>query len=340
MVAPEDRNLPEQQEDELGVFGSFSDYTGRTTETGRPSKITDPRQARGGSEASKLSQILSGGMGGAFEEIDLELKPSAKSGAASALEQRGNVTDDFTVIYCRKYPEKVATSQCPQCQAYFCSEAMTIYKGKLVCVDCAENLRSLALGELSARQGIQAIDENQKREIIEDIPDFDPSGRADAGFVASPFKRGFAAILDIIFIVVLSIILQYILASNQGGEKSSVYFQKAIDAGLFKIWPQSAWNLLVAFGYTFLFSLINNRTWGMIIVGIRLVTIYGDYAGFLPSLIRTAVVLVTNILGWVFCFFNQYRQELCDMAAGTCLINYSGSRAVDRSDNIQIKTYD
>lgn len=340
MVAPNERNLPEQQEEELGVFGTFADYTGRTTTSGRPGNIADPRRARTGSETSKLSQILSGGMGGAFEEIDTVEETKPKATTEDILATPSTFGEETAVIYCRKYPDKIATAQCPECQAYFCSDAMTIYKGKLMCVDCAENLRSMILGEISARKGIEAIDEEIKHEIIENIPDFDPSGRADAGYVASPFKRAFAGILDIVFIIVLSIIVQYFLAASQGGERNSVYIQKAIEAGLFKAWPQALWNFLVAFGYLFLLHLIGNRTWGMLIVGIRVVTIYGDYVGFIPSLIRSIVLLLTNIVGWVFCFFNQYRQELCDFAAGTCLINYSGLRAVDPMDNIQIKTYD
>lgn len=342
MVAPEDRNLPESQDEEYGVFGAFSDYTGKTTSSEKKASSipSDARKTQANSESSRLSQILSGGMGGAFDEIDVVAKSDQKPGAESSQSDFNTNPDDLTVIYCRKYPDKVATSQCPKCQAYFCSEAMTIYKNQLVCVDCADDMRSVALGELSARKGIEHVAENQKHQIIEDIPDFDPSGRTDAGYVSSPYSRLYAGIIDIIFIGVFSFFVHYFMSLKIGGLKSSEYFQIALDRTLFQTFPNYLLNFLVAFIYIFLLYLINNRTLGMKIVGLRIISVYGDFAGLVPSLIRSLLVIVTNIFGWIFCFFNQYRQELPDLLANTCVINYSGSRAVDPNDDIQIKTYD
>ncbi len=242
-------------------------------------------------------------------------------------------------VNCYHHPDRRATSICPRCQIYYCSECLTLRKGKLICKTCYEVEHAVSDDQIFARQ--EATLEEQIRP--ERPPDFNPYGStsfAEGGY-ANPIVRFVAYLLDLviarIFYFVIYFFAAFVYISVQG--KFTLYdFGELIKAywpALIHFRPWYAF-LLADFLYFFIQLAIKNRTFGMSWLNLRIVTIYGDFAGVSAVLIRTLIMVVTLNVTVFFAFFNIRKQALHDWLAQTVAINYSGIKDIDPYETISI----
>src|SRR5690606_289478 len=84
---------------------------------------------------SQLQQVLSNpdALG---DDVDFS-RPQSSSDAPGDVDSAVSdfYRDNQVEVMCRKYPDQVATTQCPECQAFYCQKAITVRRGKLLCVD-------------------------------------------------------------------------------------------------------------------------------------------------------------------------------------------------------------
>ncbi|MCB1220557.1 MAG: RDD family protein [Planctomycetales bacterium] len=258
--------------------------------------------------------------------------------------------DSQVEVMCRKYPDQVATTQCPVCQAFFCQKAMTVRRGKLLCVDCAEAMFVRSEEEIldAAERG-----EDYGPDIApEEPPEFELGNSAFGmeGRPAHPLRKLLALGID--WTITRFLVLCALFVMGGAGGNSSPLFAlfnddsggtqlgRIIDAFIY-LKPIPYWLILFAitdYLYYFLSLAFWNRSIGMSWVGIRVVTEWGEFASFGSLLIRTLIFIVlfegpAVFLSW---FFPAFR-GLHDYAAGTVVVNYSGVKRVDAYETIQIK---
>ena len=243
-------------------------------------------------------------------------------------------------VNCYHHPDRRATSICPRCQIYYCSECLTLRKGKLICKTCYEVEHSVTDDQIFQQQEASLEDQIKP----ERPPDFNPYGTtsfAEGGY-ANPIVRFIAYVLDLaiarIFYFVLYFFAAFVYISVQGkftifdfGNMIKAYWPALI---YFKPWYVF---LLADFLYFFIQLSIKNRTFGMSWLNLRIVTIYGDFAGLSSVLIRTLIMVLTLNVTVFFAFFNTRRQALHDWLAQTAVINYSGIKDIDPYETISIE---
>ncbi|MEP0814798.1 MAG: RDD family protein [bacterium] len=243
-------------------------------------------------------------------------------------------------VNCYHHPDRRASAICPKCSIYYCSECMTLRKGKLMCKTCAEVEFAVPDDQIVIGEE-PSLEEQIKPERP---PDFNPYGAAvhNEGSFANPLKRIFAFIFDValarVFYFVLYFFWTFIILSISG--KFNLY-----DFGL-KVklyWPAviqySPWYLFLIgdFLYFFSFLAMRNRTLAMSWFNLRIVTIYGDFVGITQVLIRTLVMMATANVTLLFAFFSPKRQALHDWIAQLVVINYSGIKEIDPNETVAIE---
>ena len=71
-------------------------------------------------------------------------------------------------------------------------------------------------------------------------------------------------------------------------------------------------------------------------MNLRIVGIYGDFAGIPSILIRTLVMILTLNVTELFSFLSPKRQAFHDWLAQVVVINYSGLKDVDPYETVAI----
>jgi uncharacterized RDD family membrane protein YckC len=229
---------------------------------------------------------------------------------------------------------------------------MTVRRGKMLCRDCATALYVPSEEEILAAQEY-GLDTPGPGVTPEEHPEFQVGSNILGleGRPSHPLKRLGALLIDLVITRGLMLILAWIaggLLSHQQGAFFHLYetqvdestLQRVIEAMVF-FRPMMPWLIIFAivdFLYFFLSLSFFNRTLGMSWLGCRVVTEWGDFAGFGVNALRTLVFMVC--LGWpailISWFFPAYRGPH-DYAAGTVVINYSGNKRIDTYDTVQIK---
>lgn len=283
------------------------------------------------------------------DTVDFRTTPQTDDDYDAAI--RTFYRDTGTTVTCKEHPEVPSVDQCPLCEAYYCQDCMVVRRGKLICRTCAiseyvpseeEILEAQEYG-----QGVQA-------EITpEEKPEFQV-GSALLGLEGRPthpLKRLVALGLDLLLTRLFVLILAAIaggLLSHQPGAFFHLFDQVSGEPVLGRMYqafvllrPVVPWLIVFALAdFLYLFATMSffNRTLGMSWLSCRLVTEWGDFAGFGAVALRTLVFMVC--LGWpavvLAWFFPAYRGPH-DYAAGTLVINYSGNKRVDSYDTVQIK---
>ncbi len=259
--------------------------------------------------------------------------------------------DSQVEVMCRKYPDQVATTQCPECQAFFCQKAITVKRGRLLCVDCAE-----ALFVRSEQEILDAVERGETDfgpDITpEDPPEFELGNATfgQEGRPAHPMRKLLALVLDWVITRFLVLCVLFLIggASSAGNPLFEIFsddsggtqFSRIMGAFVY-LKPIPYWLILFAvtdYLYYFLSLAFWNRSIGMSWVGIRVVTEWGEFANFGSLLIRTLIFIVLFEAPAVLLslFFPAYR-GLHDYAAGTVVVNYSGLKRVDAYETIKIK---
>ncbi|MEZ5337555.1 MAG: RDD family protein [bacterium] len=258
--------------------------------------------------------------------------------------------DNQVEVMCRKYPDQVATTQCPVCQAFYCQKAMTVRRGKLLCVDCAE--------AMFVRSEAEILDAQERGEdpgpdvAPEAPPEFELGSGAFGleGRPAHPLKKLLALGIDWMITRFLVLCILFLIggASSTGNPLFAVFSDDSGGTQLSRIVqafvylrPVPYWLILFAitdYLYYFLSLAFWNRSIGMSWVGIRVVTEWGEFASFGALLIRTLIFIVLFEAPAILLslFFPAFR-GLHDYAAGTVVVNYSGVKRVDAYETIQIK---
>ncbi len=246
--------------------------------------------------------------------------------------------EEAAVVFCYKHPDNPATFQCPECEVFFCDEDATLWHGKLVCTDCAKKLEAEWVARRGLVPGVDYQPEEEKHLFAETPPDFDPSGSLAAGMVASPVRRGFQGLLDLVLTRLVLLFYFYLIYQppadgfTYGGFLFDFWQRILPGGGYFLL----AWGL--DFVYLFLFLAFQNRTLGMWLLNMRVCTLFGDFLSPAQVFIRTLVQVPTFGLGLILSPFLATRQALHDLAAGSVVINYSGLRAIDPNDQVVVKT--
>jgi uncharacterized RDD family membrane protein YckC len=299
--------------------------------------------------ASKLRRVLDAGEG--EEDIELAARPTAGFGADYDTAVQAYMRNLDTRIHCRKHPERESVSQCPECQAYYCQECMTIRRGRMLCRDCAETVFVKSEEEIIEAQA-RGLEEPEQEVTPETPPEFQVGGEwmGTEGAPASPLKLLFALLID--YALTRGLIFVFLLVFNAIGLIKPAVFAGFFDPDIESVWqrllntlvlmkPLVPWLPLVAavdFLYYFLTLGFTNRTLGMSWLGCRIVTIWGEFAPFGSVALRTLVFLALGELPAVLLstLFPRYRGPH-DLMAGTLVINYAGVKRVDSYDTIQLK---
>jgi uncharacterized RDD family membrane protein YckC len=245
-------------------------------------------------------------------------------------------------VNCYHHPDRRATAICPKCNIYYCSECMTIRKGKLMCKTCSEVEFAVADDQIKI-----GVEETLESKIApERPPDFNPYGTAthSEGTYANPVVKIFAYILDLVIARVLYFILfvvfgfifmalsaKFSLANYSNLVQS--YWPAVI---MIKKWTFFVFMLADLF-YFFLSLIFKNRTFGMSWLNMRLVTLYGDFAGLTSCFIRALILVLTFSVTEIFAFFSPRKQAMHDWLASVVVINYSGIKDVDPYETISIE---
>ncbi len=245
-------------------------------------------------------------------------------------------------VNCYHHPDRRATTICPKCSIYYCSECMTIRKGKLMCKTCTEVEYAVADDQIKI-----GVEETLEEKIApQRPPDFNPYGTAthSEGTFANPIIKIIAYILDLAIARVLYFILfavfGFILIAI------SAKFSIAGYSGMIaKYWPavfqfNKLTYLIFMFAdlLYFFFSLtFKNRTFGMSWLNMRVITLYGDFVGVTSCFIRALILVLTFNVTEIFAFFSPKKQALHDWLASVVVINYSGIKDVDPYETISIE---
>jgi uncharacterized RDD family membrane protein YckC len=256
------------------------------------------------------------------------------------------------LIKCRNHPQTEATTQCPECQAYYCQDCIILRRGKLLCRDCAVALFVPTEEQAIAQQSAGA--DGEGAEITpEEHPEFQIGGTLFGveGQPAHPLKQLLALALDLLLTRGVTLAAIYVLGLfNTNNNLPLFQIFTATDSGemttavlraAFLLQPVLPWLVLFAgvdYLYYFLTLSLGNRTFGMSWVGCRVVTEWGDFVSFSAVMLRTLVFMVC--LGWpallLSWFFPAFRGPH-DYAGGTLVINYAGVKRVDAYETVQIK---
>lgn len=260
--------------------------------------------------------------------------------------------DVDAAVTCKNHPNRPSVQQCPECSAYYCQECMVIRRGRMICRDCATAIYVPSEEEIITAQEFGAPTPEADVMPIEH-PEFQVGSNALGleGRPAHPVKRLMALLIDLIVTRGLILILAWIaggILNHQPGAFFHLFDNQADETTFERIFqavvlirPMMPWLILFAivdFLYFFFSLSFVNRTLGMSWLGCRVVTEWGDFAGFGIIALRTLVFMVclgwpAVLIGW---FFPAYRGPH-DYAAGTLVINYSGNKRIDSYDTVQIK---
>jgi uncharacterized RDD family membrane protein YckC len=305
-------------------------------------------------DTSMLQRIL----GSAELPDDLEYRPGGEQGGDTDEAVRVFNRTAGEVIHCKNHPDRDSVAQCPVCQAFYCQECLIVRRGKLICRDCAEAEYAPTEEEILAAQEMGLDAPPADTQITEqERPEFElgsgffghegqPTstvGQAGAWLLDFAVSRG----LLLALLWLLGIFfhdnpypLFHLFDGATAAERHAALFQTYLLGGL----GNGKWLavlpllFLVDFLYQFLTLGFINRTLGMSWVGMRIVTEWGDYAGFGPVAVRSLVYSVLLGLPAVLvgAFFPDFRGPH-DMAAGTLVVNYSGLKRVDAYETLAIK---
>jgi len=243
-------------------------------------------------------------------------------------------------VNCYHHPDRRASSMCPKCQIYYCSECMTIRKGKLMCKTCAEV-------EFAVADDHIRIGEEEPLEVKiapARPPDFNPYGSPShsEGRLANPILRIIAYILDlavarVVYFILFALVIFIFYAI-------SAKFTPYLFAGTMqKYWPAvisfKKWYVFMVLDIIYFLGLLafKNRTVGMSWLNIRIVTQYGDFVGITSCFIRSLIQVLTYSVTDLIAFFLPRRQALHDWLASVVVINYSGIKDVDPYETIPIE---
>jgi uncharacterized RDD family membrane protein YckC len=255
-------------------------------------------------------------------------------------------------VACKTHPDANAVDQCPVCQAYYCQACMVVRRGRLLCRDCATSLfvpsehDVLRAAELGLGEPVPEVTEEEK-------PEFQVGSTMLGleGWPAHPVKRVFALLIDLLItraMVLLLALFAGIFFGQQPGAFFHLFDQMGSDPAASNVFramvlmrPVIPWVVVFAvmdFSYFFFTMSFFNRTVGMGWLSCRIVTEWGDFAGFSTVALRTLVMMIclgapAILLAW---FFPAYRGPH-DYAAGTLVINYAGVKRIDSYETVQIK---
>lgn len=310
------------------------------------------QKSRASEEVSQLQQMLNN-PDSVAGEVDFSRDAAPRTGEAADFDQAVHdfYRNDQVEVMCRKYPDQVATTQCPECQAFYSQKAMTVRRGRLLCVDCAE-----AVFVKSESEILDAVERGETESgpdfALPETPEFEIGNSAFGmeGRPAHPMKKLVALFVDFVITRFLVLCVLFLIggATAAGNPLFAVFsddsggtqLSRIVDAFIF-LKPIPYWLILFAvtdYLYYFLSLAFWNRSIGMSWVGIRVVTEWGEFASFGALLMRTLIFIVlfeapALLLSW---FFPAYR-GLHDYATGTVVVNYSGVKRVDAYETIQIK---
>jgi uncharacterized RDD family membrane protein YckC len=301
--------------------------------------------------ASHLRQILD-----APEEVDESFEYRAGP--------LGAVGDDFdsaiqayirnvdTGIKCRKHANRDSVAQCPECQAYYCQECMTIRRGRMLCRDCAETVFLATEEEILSAQE-QGVDEPGSEVALDSPPEFQVHAEwmGLEGAPASPAKVLAALLID--FLAVRGLLFVALLVFNALGmlkpEAFTSFFDPEVSIPMSKrvidtfllMKPLVPWlPIFIAtdFLYYFLSLSFTNRTLGMSWLSCRIVTQWGEFVPFGTVVLRTIVFMVLFELPAVLLsLVMPHFRGPHDIVSGTLVINYAGVKRVDAYETVQIK---
>jgi uncharacterized RDD family membrane protein YckC len=265
----------------------------------------------------------------------------AEEGAAPPGEERPPAFHDV-IIQCRNHPDRPAIAECPRCNIFYCSECLTIRYGRLMCKSCAET----EAAEEASDEFVPSQEQPDRLTTIlpKQIPDFDPYGGAfgEEGRVSGVLKRFFAFALDLVFARIIYLVIVFLtlvileFVSGRLDFVSIFVFVGKYPARVLRYSPFYAF-APADFVYFLVLSVFANRTFGMSWLNMRIVTVYGDFVSLSQCLTRTAVMMATAGLGFLYALFNRRRQALHDLIAGTCVINYAGIKRIDPLDTVNVK---
>lgn len=260
---------------------------------------------------------------------------------APPLEERHPAVHDV-IIQCRNHPDRPASSECPRCNIFYCSDCLTIRYGRLMCKSCSET----EAAEEASEEFIPNPEPPDRLTTIlpKEIPDFDPYGGAfgEEGRVSGVIKRFLAFVLDLFIARVIYLVLAFVglaviqFVSGNLDFVSIFAFVAKYPMRVLRYSPIYAF-LPADFIYFFVLTVLGNRTFGMSWLNMRIVTIYGDFVSLNQCLLRTLVMMCTVGVGFLYALFNGRRQALHDLIAGTCVINYAGIKRIDPLDTVNVK---
>lgn len=273
-----------------------------------------------------------------FWEYKEEEESSKESAQSSVLQHHAEEIS----VNCYHHPDRRATTVCPKCQIYYCSECMTIRKGRLMCKTCAEVEFAVEDDQIK----IGAEETLEAKIAPERPPDFNPYGTAthSEGTYANPIMKIIAYLLDLVIarviyfflfaifgFIFLAISARFSLANYS--ELVGSYWPAVIT-----LKKMSFFLFMVADLFYFFFSLIfKNRTFGMSWLNMRVVTLYGDFVGITGCFMRALILVLTFSVTEIFAFFSPKKQALHDWLASVVVINYSGIKDVDPYETISIE---
>jgi uncharacterized RDD family membrane protein YckC len=302
-------------------------------------------------EASRIRRVIEGGED-AGEDLQYRAvapvtapPPSATSDYDPAVGHY--LHNDSSGVACKNHPDRDSVSQCPECQAYYCQECMTIRRGRMLCRDCAEATFVASEDDIIRAQE-QGLDAPEADVTLEAPPEFQLGGIGIEGAPAHPLKQLVAWLLDLAVSRGLLLGVLFVLdmlglvgfAEPLFAPEGEPFTTRVLNH-LILLQPLPAWLLIVAgwdFLYYFITQALFNRTLGMSWTGCRIVTEWGDYVPFGGVAIRTVVFVACLELPAILAtlFFRGYRGPH-DLAAGTMTINYAGIKRVDAYETVQIR---
>lgn len=260
--------------------------------------------------------------------------------------------DAEAAVTCKNHPDLPAVQQCPECQAYYCQDCMVVRRGRMICRDCATAIFVPTEEEILTAQEF-GVNSPEAEVMPKEHPEFQVGSNVLGleGRPAHPAKRLLALLIDLLVTRGLLLVLAWIaggLLGHQPGAFFHLYDSQIEESTIQRVFqavvlirPMMPWLIIFAivdFLYFFFSLSFVNRSLGMSWLGCRVVTEWGDFAGFSVIALRTLVFMVclgwpAILIGW---FFPAYRGPH-DYAAGTLVINYSGNKRIDSYDTVQIK---
>lgn len=347
------RELQEADREEIRRIERGSEEAAQRQQTG--SKPADATPARD-EHWSQIRKILE-----TPDEVDESFDLSRQSRTTTAQDSDGDpailafMRDETLLIKCRKHPTVDAKAQCPECQAYYCSECLVVRKGRLLCRDCAETIFVPTEEEVlsAAERGGETAEEQV---MPTQAPEFQIGSEMFGleGAPSNPLKQLIALAVDLVLARGVVLLILWLLARfTPLPEQLAGIFRP--DAGLgvtdwLRIflagWPPAPWSpvpfILLFFCTDYLYYFFSlgfaNRTPGMSALGCRIATVWGDFVSFGAVAMRTLLFLMQFQLPAVLvAFFLPNFRGLHDLLAGTIVINYAGVKRVDAYETIQIK---